>query len=319
MIIISMIEISFLFASGYAAFQSLVNVNVTGNIKYKDVSYLKRRTVSTGEGLYVDPYENGRYIYRGANPNNWITFNNELWRIISIESNGTLKIIRNESIGKFVFDEPGNRNSESTFCVNPDSNGCSAWAANSNLVGNPEIFRYYRSWSENPSIVTSGSVQNDSSLNKYLNNTYYNSISNKSLMVSGNFYVGSPGNYMDTESIENNLKQEKEYIWNGFVGLTNATEWLQSCTNDTCTTIYSSYQKNCYTNNWLVNGLNEWIISPEANSNTYWGLITYSHTNYSLYGGILVTASLDVRPVIFLKSELKLKNNGTKQFPYEIQ
>ncbi len=31
--------------------------------------------VITGDGLYADAYEEGRYVYKGANPNNYITFN----------------------------------------------------------------------------------------------------------------------------------------------------------------------------------------------------------------------------------------------------
>ncbi len=50
--------------------------------------------VSSGDGLYKDSNENGRYIYKGANPNNYITFNNELWRIIAKETDGSYKIIR---------------------------------------------------------------------------------------------------------------------------------------------------------------------------------------------------------------------------------
>ncbi len=49
--------------------------------------------VTTGDGLYEDSYEDGRLIYRGQNPNNYITFNNEIWRIISIDSNGLIKIM----------------------------------------------------------------------------------------------------------------------------------------------------------------------------------------------------------------------------------
>lgn len=135
-------------------------------------------------------------------------------------------------------------------------------------------------------------------------------------MISGNFYVGSPGNYNDTDTIENNLKQEKEFIWNGFVGLTNVTEWLQACTNTECTTTYSSYNKQCYTNNWLVNSLNEWTISPEANLNSFLNLHTSYTSNYSLYGGTHSNYKKDVRPVVFLKSELKFKNKGTKESPY---
>ena len=42
---------------------------------------LKSLTVSSGNGLYVDKYEEGRYVYKGANPNNYITFNLSLIHI----------------------------------------------------------------------------------------------------------------------------------------------------------------------------------------------------------------------------------------------
>jgi len=59
--------------------------------------------VSENDGLYVDEYETGRYLYKGANPNNYITFNDESWRIISLENDGTLKIMKNSSIGDMVW------------------------------------------------------------------------------------------------------------------------------------------------------------------------------------------------------------------------
>ena len=70
---------------------------------------LKALAVTEGDGLYKDEYEEGKYTYKGANPNNYITFNNEMWRIISIDSNGLIKIMRNESIGNKAFDS-GNSN-----------------------------------------------------------------------------------------------------------------------------------------------------------------------------------------------------------------
>ncbi len=56
--------------------------------------------VTSGDGLYKDEYEDGKYTYKGANPNNYVTFNNEKagWRIISINSDGTIKIMRDEEI-----------------------------------------------------------------------------------------------------------------------------------------------------------------------------------------------------------------------------
>ena len=58
---------------------------------------LKELVTTTGDGLYADTYEEGRYIYKGANPNNYITFSGETWRIISVESDNTIKIMRNNA------------------------------------------------------------------------------------------------------------------------------------------------------------------------------------------------------------------------------
>ena len=56
------------------------------------------------DGLYQDEYESGRYFYKGANPNNYITFNNETWRILSVEADGRIKIVRNELLPDRAFD-----------------------------------------------------------------------------------------------------------------------------------------------------------------------------------------------------------------------
>ena len=50
-------------------------------------------------GLEKDPYE-CRYFFTGANPNNYITFNNETasWRILSIECDGRIKIVKKDDI-----------------------------------------------------------------------------------------------------------------------------------------------------------------------------------------------------------------------------
>ena len=72
----------------------------------------KEPIVTSGDGLYEDKYESGKYTYKGANPNNYITFNNETagWRIISINSDGTIKIMRDASIGKMAWDSSSSNN-----------------------------------------------------------------------------------------------------------------------------------------------------------------------------------------------------------------
>ena len=83
---------------------------------------LKTLAVTEGDGLYKDEYEEGKYTYKGTNPNNYITFNNEMWRIISIDSNGLIKIMRNESIGQEVFDSE-NSNAWETSDIKTYLNG----------------------------------------------------------------------------------------------------------------------------------------------------------------------------------------------------
>mgnify|MGYP005770909705 CR=1 FL=1 len=50
-----------------------------------------------------------KYRYIGADPDNYIEFNNELWRIIGI-FDGQLKIIRNESLGGKAWDDADEQN-----------------------------------------------------------------------------------------------------------------------------------------------------------------------------------------------------------------
>ena len=84
--------------------------------------------VTSGDGLYKDAYEDGRYFYKGKNVKNYVTFNNETagWRIISINSDGTIKIMRDVSIGNMAWDSStylGNNNWNRPADLNTYLNG----------------------------------------------------------------------------------------------------------------------------------------------------------------------------------------------------
>ena len=81
--------------------------------------------VDDGDGLYEDEYEDGRYFYKGGNPNNYVTFNNEQagWRIISIEPDGTIKIMRINSIGNQAWDSSNSNNWARSTSLNMYLNG----------------------------------------------------------------------------------------------------------------------------------------------------------------------------------------------------
>ena len=83
------------------AAQYLIKNNLSGDINTSPTNGLFAID-NTGELTTSDSPREYRYI--GANPDNYIQFNNELWRIIGI-FDGQLKIIRNESLGEMVWQE----------------------------------------------------------------------------------------------------------------------------------------------------------------------------------------------------------------------
>ncbi len=80
--------------------------------------------VESGDGLYEDTYESGRYVYKGANPNNYIEFDNgEIWRIIAKEADGTYKILKKDLLPEQAWDITFSNNWASPATLNTYLNG----------------------------------------------------------------------------------------------------------------------------------------------------------------------------------------------------
>ena len=80
--------------------------------------------VESGDGLYADEYESGRYVYKGANPNNYIEFDNgEIWRIISKEADGTYKILKNDLLPRQAWDSSSSNSWARPATLNTYLNG----------------------------------------------------------------------------------------------------------------------------------------------------------------------------------------------------
>lgn len=100
-LIIGSLSLLLFLCVGYAAFQTNLSINARGNIielPHCEFGGKMVNTINEGDGLYFDDYEDGKCTYKGTNPNNYIIFNNESWRIISIEDSGVIKIVKNESV-----------------------------------------------------------------------------------------------------------------------------------------------------------------------------------------------------------------------------
>ena len=278
-------------------------------------------TVESGDGLYEDSTRAGRYVYKGANPNNYIEFNNELWRIVAKEADGAYKIVRNEVLPeKMPFDERGNRDSNSngaggTYCAN-SSYGCNAWAANANLVGSPAEFT---------NATYTGTVLLDSSLNTYLNGEYLESITeNSDKIINYNWGVGATytdASLEDDDDIDPSefVAEEAAYKWNGKVALLSSSDVHLSVSNEELCGTDNKYHdslETCAANNYLViYGTSWWLVSPTCYKPS---------TVREVYpGGRLLNSSvaLDsrlVRPAVYLTSSLSLSGSGTQSDPYRI-
>ena len=117
-LIIGSLSLLLFLCVGYAAFSTSLNLKAKGNIKELSGAKVLRKKCNTesGDGLYKDIYEDDKCIFKGTNPNNYITFNDDEagWRILSIESDNTIKIIKSSSIGNIQWNT-SNANFENSY------------------------------------------------------------------------------------------------------------------------------------------------------------------------------------------------------------
>jgi len=304
---------------GYATFSTTLNISAKGNIiNNKTTSETikdKYCNESSGDGLYKDTTEEGRCVYRGANPDNYITFNGEEagWRIISIETDGTIKIMKMDNLGNRAFDTTNGRYQGSSGYCNNNRYGCNVWGSASTMLdasgNNVETM---------PRQVNSTAYTlptEESSMTKYLNNDYYGTLREeaKSQIDTHLWNVGPLLNANQT--LETSVSQEKAYKWRGKVGLINPSDYVKATTNTSCTTTQYN-NTNCKNNNYMYqSSYNWWTMSP----------FSYSSSNNAWYvysTGSLNNASADysggVRPVIYLTSDISLEGSGTVSDPYTI-
>ena len=273
--------------------------------------------VTTGDGLYEDSYEAGRLIYRGQNPNNYIMFNDELWRIIAKETDGTYKIIRNDVLEDRAFDEANHRSTEkNSYCQNT-SGDCGVYAAVEGEFSTPDG-------------AVKGTVTEDSSIKIYLNDDYYvNNINNtaKEQMTSHTFNIGAVEDLSEgTDNIEKNIAGEKMYTWIGKVGLANVSDLLRASTNPLCTSATYSFdsQRDCNSNYLLSSTdyawywtINAYYKVTEPAYNRVWRGFSSSDCS-AVVGTSNAAHTSSPRPVVYLTSSLSLGGSGTISDPFTI-
>ena len=236
--------------------------------------------VDEGDGLYEDEYEDGRYFYKGGNPNNYVTFNNEQagWRIISIEPDRTIKIMKTSDI---------------------NTNNNLAWDTSGSLGNN--------NWAR------------PATLNTYLNGTYYNNLNStaQSQIEPKDWSIGAVT--YDDSNMANQINNENGTKWNGKVALATVSEYIRSNSNKSICGSFSlnnDYYSSCKYTTWMFDSSDYWCwtLSPySVNSNN----VFYVGTDGRVISDIAFNSFYEVHPALYLSSEVKIAGgNGTQNNPY---
>ncbi|MDD6879383.1 MAG: hypothetical protein PUD59_04035 [bacterium] len=294
---------------GYAVLSESLEINGEANL-YASHDYLWYKLTeeyTNGDDIRFSEnrYESGKYSYIGDGSNNYISLNGELWQIISIEADRSIKVVKLNTTMNYEFDSLNNRTSTSTYCDDL-INGCNAWSMETSIINNSK----------------EGSVENNSSLLSYLNETYYSSLGSiQDIIEEHDFNIGPVS---DNSNLSTIISSEESIKWNGKIGLLNVSEVLYpSNISDIALGTSTSNFITDYANS---NNIVLWTINPLADNTSKVWTINYDKTQIPSYANS-TTLSVDeitynyiASPTMYLKNNIKFDNgSGTIDNPFTIQ
>lgn len=257
--------------------------------------------------------ENG-YRYEGKNVDNYVWFNNELWRIIGVfgeERHGLageelVKIIRSDSLGSIVYDK-SNKNAWETSSLKNLLNGAYLNRENGNETAVDYCYKYYAS-STNNTYSTQGDCDY---METGIGDAYQNMIKEVYWKI-GSASTNGPAN--DLYTAEN----ASMTITTSKIGLMNASDYAYSAQAESCnrTIALHYYPGICASDSWIVGQGTEWTIMPFSTRSDYVFTLYYD-------GRVNCTSdayrSYAYRPVLYLDSSVyTYAGDGTKTNPYII-
>ena len=263
-------------------------------------------------GLEVDDTTDKNLRYVGASPNNYLKFNDEIWRIIGIfnvynvetkKYENLVKIVRNDSLGKYSWDS-----SEST---KNDGSGVNEWSQADLMT---ELNTDYIDISK-----TSGTINWYNGQNNTKNGTYEYSKNIKSSSIdkvakvrwnTSRTTYGASALYSYNQERSTTListpidNVTRTNTWDGKIALMYPSDYGYASTDKTCRSDMSSKTNNvynCKNENWLFNSLYyQWTLSP-ASGNARLVFVVDSGGNVSVDNA---RSTSGVRPALFLKSDV---------------
>jgi len=252
--------------------------------------YTFEHPVTTQTGALTD------YRYIGANPNNYVTFNNELWRIIGVFT---------------VEDENGNTEERIKIVKNGKLSSNMQWDSTS---------PYENEW------LTA-------TLNTYLNGEYYNGLDemSKNMIADTKYYLG--GSDTSSGGAETYYNWERgtavyngrSTSWNGKIALMYPSDYTYTYALEVDNTCYTDAHNSRTSSGGIP--INGWIYN--ANRISYHRLLSpYSGDSGSTFiladsgslGGGASSSSRGVRPSLYLVSDIRIDGGtGEETNPYNLK
>ena len=282
---------------------------------YDDVS--KR----TENNLKKDNTSDANIRYEGANPNNYVKFNNELWRIIGVFGDN-IKLIRSENIGELSWDS-SDRSVNGGYGVNEWSQADLKDFLNTMYYGGTDVICYYGRGQEGDECPTEKlSDTAKSMINYYTWNT--GAVDNTKTSDTVAFYNAERGSAIGKDSGDDDI--ERTTTWQGYVALPYVTDWAYASSTTGCDTNMqqkgTNYVYLCKDNNWMqygtTNNESTWMLSPFAISGEPYNasIVTYVGSVSAEY----VYAPRTVFPTVYLDSTVEITGgSGTGSDPYTLK
>ena len=296
------------------AIENITSDDVTCDIKFETIpkTYLNDYIISLleseqGTGKVVN--ENG-YRYEGKNPNNYIWFNNEYWRIIGVfdsashgQSNKNLvKIIRDDVLDGLAWDK-SNTNNWNTSSLKPLLNGAYYNAQDGTNSG--YCYGYSTTATANCDYTKRG-----------IQSGY------RGMIASVTWHLGGYSSTSATTSAfygyerGTTVYSGRPTSTTGYIGLMYPSDYGYSVLSSSCarTTNLGSYNSaKCAGQSWLYGKGYEWTLTPNSSYSSnvfnlhYYGYLYYFSARNG-YGS---------RPVLYLDASVyKIDGDGSLNNPY---
>ncbi len=288
---------------------------------------------ASSNGLEKDTTSDNNIRYVGGNPNNYVEFNDETWRIIGVFGSN-LKLVRDEILTTYSFDNK-------TTAQGIDTNyGTNDWT-NSYLREFLNDYYYegktITCHSESATTYVGGLTATNATITcpdiNIINDTAKSMIQNTTWNLGETTWKTSDPPYETYTVNELYEKERGKEVYTShattstdYVGLIYPSDYGYASTDASCrqnlrtgaTYINNTWggTPTCKNNNWLYKGVWYWTISPNSSEANYVFLVNSDgdlSNLIALYRG-------GVRPSLYLKSNVKIVSGlGTKDNMFKLE